>query len=166
MTMADTHEWRSDRLRDEGDDTVRWRPTIPVSGRRTWTGPTVDGPWVVGTPERHVLFTHSPAGVIALLPPLERSMTEVAADLEVTSLTQHSLAFERVVGAALDTRAGGHWTACAITWLKDGFPVTGHTGALRRIITEKKRVDQRSRQTAARLLNSSSSGGHRHGTGE
>jgi hypothetical protein len=34
-------------------------------------------------------------------------MAEVAADLEVTSLTQHSLAFERVVGAALDTRAGG-----------------------------------------------------------
>jgi hypothetical protein len=79
-------------------------------------------------------------------------MAEVAANLEVTSLTQHSLAFERVVGAALDTRAGGHWAACAITWLKDGFPVAGHTDALRRIITEKKRVDQRSRPAAARLL--------------
>ena len=77
-------------------------------------------------------------------------MAEVAADLEVTSLTQHSLAFERVVGAAL--RANGHWAACAVTWLKDGFPVAGHADALRGIITEKQRVDQRSRQTAARLL--------------
>jgi hypothetical protein len=79
-------------------------------------------------------------------------MAEVAADLKVTSLTQHSLAFERVVGAALDTRADGHWAACAITWLKDGFPVAGHTDALRRIIAEKKRVDQSSRQAAAGLL--------------
>ena len=128
MAMADTHEWRSDRLRDV-DETVRWRPTIPVSARRTWAGHTVDGRWVVGTPGRHVLFTHSPAGIIALLPLLERPMAEVAADLEVTSLAQHRLAFERVVGAALDTRAGGggHWAACAITWLKDGFPVAGAT---------------------------------------
>jgi hypothetical protein len=89
-------------------------------------------------------------------------LAEVAADLEVTSLTQHGLAFERVMGAALDRRAGGHWAACAITWLKDGFPVAGHTDALRRIITEKERVDQRSRQTAARLLAVQSPRSSRH----
>jgi hypothetical protein len=33
----------------------------------TWAGPTVDGRWVVGTQDRHVLFAHSPKGVIALL---------------------------------------------------------------------------------------------------
>ena len=98
------------------------------------------------------MVAYSPAGVIALLPLLERPMAEVAADLEVTSLTQHSLAFERVVGAALDTRAGGHWAACAITWLKDGFPVAGHTDALRRIITEKKRlIGVRARQRLGSL---------------
>jgi hypothetical protein len=52
-------------------------------------------------------------------------MAEVAANLKVTSLTQHSLAFERVVGAALDTLADGHWAARAITWLKDRFPWPG-----------------------------------------
>ena len=85
-----------------------------------------------------------------MLPLLERPITEVADDLEVTSLTQHLLPFEHVVDAALD--AGGHWAACAIAWLKDGFPVAGHTDVLRRMITDKKTVDQRSRQTAARLL--------------
>ena len=77
-------------------------------------------------------------------------MSEVAADLEVTSLTQHGLAFERVVGLALD--GGGHWAACAITWLEDGFPIAGQTEALRRVITDKKKTAQRPRQTAARLL--------------
>ena len=107
---------------------------------------------MVGTPDRHVLFAHSAAGVIALLPLLEQPMAQVAAELQVASVTQHGLDFERVVGAALDMRAGGHWAACAIAWLKDGYPLAGHTDALSRVITEKKRVDQRSRQAAARLL--------------
>lgn len=98
--MTDTHDWRSDPLRD-ADGTVRWRPAISVY-RKTWAGPTADGQWVVGAPGSHVLFAHSPAGVLSLLPLLERSMSEVAAELEVTSLTQHGLAFERVVGLALD----------------------------------------------------------------
>lgn len=85
-----------------------------------------------------------------MLPLLERPMSEVAADLQVTSLTQHSLPFERVVGAALD--GSGYWAAFAITWLENGFPLAGHTDALRRVTTDKKRVAQRPRQTAARLL--------------
>jgi hypothetical protein len=152
VTMAGTCEWRSDLLRDT-DQTVRWRPTIRVSAPgRTWAGPATDGRWVVGAPDRHVLFAQSPGGAIALLPLLERRMAEVAADLEATDLTQHGLAFERVVGTALDERASGYWAASAIAWLKDGYPVAGHADALRRIVTEKKRVDQRSRQAAFRLL--------------
>ncbi len=78
-------------------------------------------------------------------------MSQVAAELEVTSLAQHDLAFERVVGLALD--GGGRWAAFAITWLEDGFPVAGQTDALRRVITDKKKnVAQSPRQTAARLL--------------
>jgi len=77
-------------------------------------------------------------------------MSEVAADLEVTSLTQHGLAFERVVGLALD-EGSGCWAALAITWLEDGFPMAGQTDSLRRVITDKS-VTQRPRQTAARLL--------------
>jgi hypothetical protein len=77
-------------------------------------------------------------------------MSDVAADLEVTSLAQHGLAFERVVGLAFDGR--GRWAALAITWLEDGFPIAGQTDALRRVITDKKSVAQRPRQTAARFL--------------
>jgi hypothetical protein len=77
-------------------------------------------------------------------------MSEVAAELEVTSLAQHGLAFERVVGLALD--GGGRWAALAITWLEDGFPTAGQTDALRSVITDKKKTAQRPRQTAARLL--------------
>ena len=61
-------------------------------------------------------------------------MSEVAAELEVTSLAQHGLGFERVVGLALD--GGGRWAALAITWLGDGFPMAGQTDALRSVITE------------------------------
>lgn len=151
VTVADTGEWRSDRLRD-ADETVRWQPMIQVTAAGRWAGPTDDGRWVVGTPDRHTLLALSPAGVIALLPLLERPMTEVAAALGVSSLTQHGLAFERVVDAALDERSSGHWAADAIAWLNDGFPVVWYRDALRRIVTDKKRVDQRSRQAAARLL--------------
>jgi hypothetical protein len=151
VTMADTGEWRSDRVRD-ADETVRWRPTIQVTAAGRWAGPTDDGRWVVGTPDRHVLLAGSPTGVIALLPLLERPMTAVAADLGVSSLTQHSLGFERVLDAALDERGSGRWTAYAIAWLDDGFPTVWYRDALRRILTDKKRVDQRSRQAAARLL--------------
>ena len=98
---SQARRWRSDRLRDR-DEFVRWRPTIPVSGVRTWAGPAVDGRWLVGTPNKHVLFAHSAAGVVALLPLLERPMAEVAAELEVASLTRHSLDFERVVGDGLE----------------------------------------------------------------
>jgi hypothetical protein len=149
--MTDAHDWRSDPL-GAADGTVRWRPTIPVwaQGRR-WAGPTADGQWVVGTPGSHVWFAQSPHGALSLLPLLERPMSEVAAELEVTSLAQHGLAFERVVGFALD--GGGRWAALAITWLEDGFPVAGQTDALRRVITyHKKNVAQRPRQSAARLL--------------
>jgi hypothetical protein len=87
-------------------------------------------------------------------------MTEVAADLEVTSLTQHSLAFERGVDAALDKRASGHWAAFAIAWLKDGFPVAGHTDALRRIVTEKRSelISVRARQQPGSLPTRKASG--------
>ena len=146
--MTDTYDWRSDPLRD-ADETVRWRPAIPVF-RGTWAGPAAEGQWMVGTPGSHVLFAHSPAGVLSLVPLLERPMSEVAAELDVTSLAQHGLGFERVVGLALD--GGGRWAAFAILWLEDGFPMAGQTDALRRVISSKKSVAQRPRQTAARLL--------------
>src|SRR5258708_38485741 len=96
------------------------RSGVPTTHRPSSVGPVhlpADGRWVVGTPDRHVLLAGSPAGVIVLLPLLERPMTAVAADLGVSRLTQHSLAFERGVDAALDERSSGRWTAYAIAWL-------------------------------------------------
>jgi hypothetical protein len=89
--------------------------------------------------------------VIALLPLLERPMTQVAAELGVGSLDGHGLGFEDVVGAALDGRASSYWAEQAIAWLDAGFPAARQEGGLRRVLADK-RVGQRARQVAARIL--------------
>jgi hypothetical protein len=143
--------WRSDRARDS-DEQVRWIPAIRVSSASgTWAGASEDGRWVVGRPGRHVLRAGSPPGVIALLPLLGRPMAQVAAELGVGSLDVHGLGFENVVEAALDGRASGYWAEQAIAWLDAGFPAARYRGGLRRVLSDK-RVGQRSRQAAARIL--------------
>jgi hypothetical protein len=89
--------------------------------------------------------------VIALLPLLERPMAQVAAELGVASLDGHGLGFGDVVDAALDVRASGYWAEKAIAWLDAGFPAARYRGGLRRVLADK-RVGQRARQTAARIL--------------
>lgn len=116
-----------------------------------WAGQAESGSWVVGRPGQHVLPVDSPAGVVALLPLLERPLAQVAADLGVGSLTRHGLNFERVVGAALDERSSAHWAAHAVAWLDAGFPTAEYQVALRRVLADK-RLSQRARQTAGRIL--------------
>jgi hypothetical protein len=146
--------WCSDRFRDT-DETVRWRPVIEVTGAGVWAGQTENESWVVGRPGHHVLPVDSLPGAIALLPLLERPMVEVAAYLAVGSLAEHPLGFERVVAAALDKRSSGYWAAHAIAWLDAGFPAARYQDALRRVVTDK-RVSQRARQAAWRILSSAS----------
>jgi hypothetical protein len=89
--------------------------------------------------------------VVALLPLLDRPMAQVAAGLGVGGLDGHALGFEDVVGAALDGRASAHWAEKAVAWLDAGFPADSCQGGLRRVLTDK-RISQRARQTAARIL--------------
>jgi hypothetical protein len=142
--------WRWDPVRD-ADAAVQWRPVIEVSRAGAWAGQAEDGSWVVGRPGQHVLSADSPAGVVALLPLLERPMAQVAADLGAGDLTQHGLNLERVVGAALDERSSPHWTAHAISWLYAGFPTAEFQDALCRVLADK-RNSQRARQMAWRIL--------------
>jgi hypothetical protein len=143
--------WRTDRVRD-ADEVVRWRPAVRVSSASgTWAGASEDGRWVVGRPGRHVLRADSRPGVVALLPLLERPAAEVAAELGVESLDGHGLGFADVVGVALSWRGSAYWTEKAIAWLDTGFPAAGHQDGLRRVLAEK-RVGQRARQVAARIL--------------
>lgn len=146
--------WRSDQARDTGE-TVLWRPFIRVTRAGVWAGQTDNGNWMVGRPGRHVLPVDSLPGVVALLPLLERSMAQVAADLEVGSLAEHGLGLERVVAAALDERSSAHWAAHAIAWLDAGFPAAEYQDALRRVLADK-RISQRARQAAGRILSSAS----------
>jgi hypothetical protein len=104
---------------------------------------------MVGRPGQHVLWAGSRPGVIALLPLLERPMAQVAAELGVGSLDGHGLGFGDVVDAGLE--GSGHWAEKAIAWLEAGFPAAGCQGGLRRVLSDK-RVSQRARQTAARIL--------------
>ncbi|RZQ61439.1 hypothetical protein [Amycolatopsis suaedae] len=144
--------WRADRLRDD-DEIVRWRPVLRVSQAATWAGRDVDDRWVVGKPGAHVLRAESAQGVIALLPLLDRPVTEVAAELGtgVSSLPCHDLGLERVLGAALHRDSSGHWTTRAIAWIDAGFPFAGCRDALIQAASDR-RVPQRARQTAARIL--------------
>jgi hypothetical protein len=142
--------WRADPVRD-ADEVVRWVPAVRVSSASgTWAGASEDGRWVVGLPGRHVLRADSPPGVIALLPLLERPAAEVAAELGVGSLDGHGLGFEAVVAAALG-EGGGYWAEKAVGWLDAGFPAAGQQDGLRRVVADK-RVGQRARQLAARIL--------------
>jgi hypothetical protein len=110
-----------------------------------------DGRWVVGLPGSHVAWAGSSAGVIALLPLLERPVAEVVAELGVGSVEAHGLGLEDVVDAALDGRASGYWAEKAVAWLDAGFPAARHQGGLQRVLADK-RVGQRARHVAARLL--------------
>jgi hypothetical protein len=89
--------------------------------------------------------------VIALLPLLERPVAQVAAELGVGGLDGHGLGLEAVVGAALDQRASGYWAEKAIAWLDSGFPAARYQDGLRRVLGDK-RVGQRARQVAARIV--------------
>jgi len=60
-------------------------------------------------------------------------------------------AFERVVDAALDERGSGYWAAAAVGWLEAGFPAALYRDGLQRVLSDK-RIAQRSRQVAARIL--------------
>ena len=75
----------------------------------------------LGEPGHHVLLTNSPPGVIALFPLLEKSMEQVASELEVTGSAGHALDFEHVLERAI---AGWspHWAELAVAWLEAGFP--------------------------------------------
>ena len=55
------------------------------------------------------------------------------------------------MGAALDWHASGYWPEKAIAWLDAGFPAARYQGGLQRLLADK-RVGQRARQTAARIL--------------
>ena len=142
--------WRTDRVRD-ADESVRWRPALRVTAAGVWAGQAGDGRWVVGRPGRHVMRVDSPAGVIALLPLLERPMAGVAAELGAGSLSGHGLGFERVVDAAFDERAGAHWAGLAIAWIDAGFPAAFYRDGLQQVLSDK-RIDQRARQAAGRIL--------------
>lgn len=111
------------------------------------------GGWPVagGTARASCTVAGSRPGVIGLLPLLERPTAEVTAGLGVGRLDGHGLGFEAVVDAALAWRASGYWTERAIAWLDAGFPAAGYEGALRRLLSDK-RLSQRARQTAARVL--------------
>lgn len=86
-----------------------------------------------------------------MLPLLERPVAEVASELGVESLDGHGLGFANVVSAALGWRGSSYWVEKAIAWIDAGFPAAGHQDSLRRVLAEK-RVSQRARQTAARVL--------------
>lgn len=142
--------WRTDRVLD-ADESVRWRPALRVTEAGIWAGQADDGRWIVGRPGRRVMRTGSPGGVIALLPLLQRPMAEVAAELGAGSLTGHGLGFERVVDAAFDERASAHWAGSAIAWIEAGFPARWYGDGLQRVLSDK-RIDQRARQAAGRIL--------------
>jgi hypothetical protein len=97
------------------------------------------------------LRVDSPGGVIALLPLLERTMPQVAAELGVASLVGHDLGFDRVLDTALGFGGSGHWASCAVAWFEGGFPAAGHREGLRLVMSDKS-VPQQARQTAARIL--------------
>ena len=78
-------------------------------------------------------------------------MAQVAAGLGVDGLDGHALGFEDVVDAVLDERTSTHWAEKAVEWLDAGFPAARYQSGLRRVLTDK-RVGQRARQTAARIL--------------
>jgi hypothetical protein len=86
-----------------------------------------------------------------LLPLLERQMAQVAAELGIGDLTGHGLGFEDVLAGALSGSGSGYWAERAIAWLEAGFPTQGYRQELQ-LVVAGKRVPQRARQVAARIL--------------
>jgi hypothetical protein len=86
-----------------------------------------------------------------LLPLLERPIGQVAAELGVGTLEGHGLGFEDVVDAGLAWGGSGYWAEKAIAWLDSGFPAARFQSGLKLVLADK-RVGQRARQVAARIL--------------
>jgi len=91
--------------------------------------------------------------VIALLPLLDRKLVEVRDDVSA-AVTLHRcspLALEPMMDAALDDRVSREWAEKAIKWFESGFPTVWYLDALARVAGDR-RVAQRARQTASRLV--------------
>ena len=130
----------------------RW---LLISDSGLWLGRAANC-WGVGRVGRSVAIVDNDAR--ALLPLLERDWA--VAQLEVEDLEERApdlgpLPLTPTVLLALSSKVSRHWTAAALRWLVDGFPISGLSDEVANL-THDKTVSQSSRHMAAKVLKANS----------